>query len=387
LPGTGILITAMNWKIEGLKRVDGIFGKLACSASRLIATPRITQDTKSPKILVIRPGGIGDAVLLYPALRELRAEFPESLINVLAEKRNSGVLAFCPYVDNVILYDERSLSRLNAVIRGMYDIVIDTEQWHRLTAALAYMTGAPVRAGFQTNERVKLYSVKVPYNQDDYEALSFLNLVSAVTEKHYEFKQNEPFIPLDLINSSGIDSSLGDFRKNKKALVGIFAGATVPERRWGVSKFAELTKKLAAMGMGAVILGGKEDLENSSEIKSTSGSENVIDYTAKTTLAETAYIISKLDLMVSGDTGLMHLAYGVGTPTVALFVAGIEEKWAPQGKNHIAINKRLSCSPCTKFGYTPPCPYDVKCLNDITVEEVLLTVQKIHSGRKKKKVT
>ena len=377
----------MNWKIEGLKRVDGIFGRLACSASRLIATPRITQDTKSPKILVIRPGGIGDAVLLFPALRELRAEFPESLINVLAEKRNSGVLAFCPYVDNIILYDERPLSWLNAVIRGKYDIVIDTEQWHRLTAALSYMTGAPVRVGFQTNERAELYSHKIPFSHSDYEARSFLNLASAVTGVQYEFKPDEPFVSVDSFGSGDIDTALGDFRKNKKALVGIFAGATVPERRWGVSKFAELTKKLAAMGMGAVILGGKEDLENSSEIKSTSASENVMDFTGKTALAVTAYIISKLDLLVSGDTGLMHLAYGVGTPTVSLFGAGIEEKWAPQGKNHIAINKRLSCSPCTKFGYTPPCPYDVKCLNDITVEEVLLTVQKIHSGRKRKKAT
>jgi len=73
---------------------------------------------------------------------------------------------------------------------------------------------------------------------------------------------------------------------------------------------------------------------------------------------------------VSGDTGLMHLAYGVGTPTVSLFGAGIQEKWAPPGVNHLTINKHVPCSPCTKFGYTPSCPYGVRCLGEVTVEEV-----------------
>jgi ADP-heptose:LPS heptosyltransferase len=94
---------------------------------------------------------------------------------------------------------------------------------------------------------------------------------------------------------------------------------------------------------------------------------------------ETAAIISQLDLFATGDTGLMHIAYGVGTPTVSLFGAGIQKKWAPIGENHIAINKNLSCSPCTKFGYTPRCPYGVKCLSEITVEEVKEAVLKLLS--------
>ncbi len=370
----------MNWKTEGLKRFDGIFGRLACSAVKLFTTPRRSENSDSPKVLVIRPGGIGDAVLLFPALKEIRNRFPEAVIDVLAEKRNSGILACCPYIDSVILYDYRAPCTLYSVIRSKYDIVIDTEQWHRLTAAVSFVTGAPVRAGFQTNERSKLYSHPVTYSHSDYEARSFLNLASAVTGEQYEFKPDEPFIPVDSFGSEDIDSALRDFKKDKKALAGVFPGATVNERRWGVPKFAELTKELTAMGMGAVILGGKGDLENSSKIKRISGGDNLIDFTGETTLAETAYIISQLDLLISGDSGLMHIAYGVGTPTVALFGAGIEEKWAPQGKSHIAINKHLSCSPCTKFGYTPTCPYDVKCLSEITVEEVTLKACELLSG-------
>ena len=364
----------MNWKIEGLKRFDGIFGKLACTAVKLIATPRKAEGLSNPKILIIRPGGIGDAVLLFPALKELRQSFVDSEINVLAEKRNSGIFACCPYIDSVIRYDQSPPSGLYSAIRGKYDIVIDTEQWHRLTAAVSYMTGAPVRVGFQTNERSSLYSLGVAYSHSDYEARSFLNLASAVTGVQYEFQPDEPFIPLDSLGSPDFDSALSNFREDKRALAGVFAGATVNERRWGAKNFGKLAKKLSQEDIGVVILGGGDDLDNSGEIKSISGEENVIDYTGKTTLAETARIISELDLLISGDSGLMHIAYGVGTPTVALFGAGIEEKWAPRGKRHIAVNKHMPCSPCTEFGYTPSCPYGVKCLNEITVDEVSLKV-------------
>ncbi|OGW02152.1 MAG: hypothetical protein A2Z59_03620 [Nitrospinae bacterium RIFCSPLOWO2_02_39_17] len=93
--------------------------------------------------------------------------------------------------------------------------------------------------------------------------------------------------------------------------------------------------------------------------------------------------LPKVSLLVTGDSGIMHIACGLGTPTVSLFGPGIENKWAPKGKNHIIINKRLFCSPCTKFGYTPSCPRDAECMRLITVDEVedaVLKLLKISEG-------
>ncbi len=360
----------MNWKIEGLKRVDGILGGIACGISKLLVSPRKNFLNVSPKILVIRPGGIGDAVLLYPALAALRGEFPDSAIHVLAERRNAGILTGCPYIDAVLLYDSSTLKILSDVIRGGYDIVIDTEQWHRMTAALSYLTRASVRAGFATNERAGLFTHPVIHRREDYEAQSFLNLVSAVTGKKRTFDEDKPFLPIDRDKYGKSLSALDEFKRGKKGTVGIFTGATVKERRWGEEKFAPLSKELAREELGIVLLGGPGDVESSAEVKRGLDYKSVLDLTGKTPLMETAAVISALDLLVSTDTGLMHIAYGAGTPTVSLFGAGIEEKWAPRGKRHAVINKRLSCSPCTEFGYTPPCPYGVKCLGDISVDEV-----------------
>ncbi|MEW6145088.1 MAG: glycosyltransferase family 9 protein [Thermodesulfobacteriota bacterium] len=373
----------MNWKIEGLKRLDGVLGSISCSVSKLMVSPRKTGERESRKILVIRPGGIGDAVLLYPALSELRNHYRDYTIDVLAEKRNWGIFAVCPYIDNLLLYDRQPHETLHRVIRGGYDVVIDTEQWHRMTAALAYLARAPERVGFATNERAGLYTRKVPYSHDDYEAVSFLNLVSALTGKKYEFDRDRPFMPLVLRSHDDITSAVSDFRKGKKAAVGIFAGATVSERRWGADKFADLSRRLQEENIGTVILGGEAEKSGAEFFKNRCIDGYLLDYVGCTTLGGTAAVISELDLFISGDTGLMHIAYGVGTPTLSLFGAGIENKWAPRGENHVVINRHLDCSPCTRFGYTPRCPYGVRCLADISVDEVKEAAMKLLSRSSK----
>lgn len=361
----------MNWKIEGLKRIDSILGGIACGVSRLLVSPRKGFRDPLPKILVIRPGGIGDAVLLYPALAALREEFPGSAIHVLAEKRNAGILFGCPYIDAVLLYDSSPLKILSGVIKEGYDVVVDTEQWHRMTAALSYLTRASVRVGFATNgARAKQFTHPVTHRREDYEAQSFLNLVAAVKGKEYTFDEDKPFLPIDRNKYVGAVSMVEEFKSGKSGTVGVFTGATVKERRWGTEKFAALSKALSEEGLGIVLLGGPGDVESSAEVKKGLDYKSVLDLTGKTSLMETAAVISGLDALVSADTGLMHIAYGAGTPNISLFGAGIQEKWGPRGRRHAVINKRLHCSPCTEFGYTPPCPYDVKCLREISVDEV-----------------
>ena len=356
----------MKFKIQILKKIDTLIGKPAIYLSRVIrprkselffgsgqATLKGGKHSKL-KILVIRPGGIGDAVLLFPALKVLRDEYGNCQIDMLAEKRNQA----------------RKPSQVRA-------IVIDTEQWHRLTSVIAYLTRSPIRVGFNTNDRSKLFTHKVDYSHKDYESLSFLNLVSALTKNKYTFDRNNKFISVDYDKSPWVVQKIREFNKKWDKIIGIFSGATVVERMWGISKFIETAKRLADMNIGLVILGGKSEVDDSAELEKAIGSEKLLNFVGKTTLYETALIISNLNLFISSDTGLMHIAYGVGTPTVSLFGAGIEPKWGPKGDKNIVLNKKLSCSPCTKFGYTPECKINVACLRDISVEEVISSAAKL----------
>jgi ADP-heptose:LPS heptosyltransferase len=147
----------------------------------------------------------------------------------------------------------------------------------------------------------------------------------------------------------------------------LFPGASVPERRWGAEKFHQLAVKLSEDDYPVVVIGGPEDRVAGDEI--ISGVDG-LNLAGKTSLVGSAAVVEKAALLVSGDSGMLHIGVGLGRPTVSLFGSGIAAKWAPQGENHLVLNKKLPCSPCTRFGYTPPCPIGVKCLKDISVEDV-----------------
>jgi lipopolysaccharide heptosyltransferase II len=357
-------------KIRLLKFFDNIVGKPAVIVlSKLRKYEKRTLE-KPQDFLFIRPGGIGDAVLLLPTIHALRESFPDSLIDVLCEKRNAEVFRLSKAVNMIYLYDKEM--GLLQCMKKHYDAVIDTEQWHRLSAVVTYFTKAPIRIGFDTNERRKLFSHKIPYSHDDYEANSFLHLIEPLTGKQHSFNTDEPFIkeeyPL-------LSDRLPGFSKIDKKMIAIFPGSSVWEKRWGGDKFGKVARTLSEDGYAVVILGSQHDKEDAQHIGLSA--RGCHDLTGKTTLYDIAAILKKCRLLITADSGLLHIAYALGTPTVSLFGASNENKWAPKGRRHYVINKHLPCSPCSKFGYTPHCRIQRECLSSITVDEVIVVAQTI----------
>lgn len=375
-------------KIKFLKFIDRVLGK-----SLVYLLPRIKKNRndisqKIKKILIIRPGGIGDAVLLMPAINLLKLRFPDSEFDILCEKRNADIfrlskdinptpqLLSCESkkrgygVNSIYLYD-KGLGFIRC-LRNRYDVVIDTEQWHRLSAVVSYLTGAPIRIGFDTNERGKLFTHRIPYSHDDYEVYSFFHQIEPLMHDLPEVKIDEPFIDIPDGSSSKLLS--GAMEENNR-LIAVFPGASVMERRWGGDRFGKVAKALNDKGYKIVILGLSSDMEDADSIKRYA--HDCIDLTGRTNLRDVSLILKMSRVLLTADSGLMHIASAVGTPTVSLFGAGIEKKWAPKGKQHIILNKHLACSPCTRFGYTPPCKIDVECLSSISVDEVTEAVENI----------
>jgi ADP-heptose:LPS heptosyltransferase len=129
-----------------------------------------------------------------------------------------------------------------------------------------------------------------------------------------------------------------------------------------------LALELNKYGCPVVVIGGKGDQPTGEAI--VAGIDG-LNLAGKTSLAGSAAVIKQAALLVSGDSGMLHVGVGLGRPTVSLFGSGIAAKWAPRGDRHVVLNMQLPCSPCTKFGYTPPCPIDTQCLREISVEDVL----------------
>lgn len=352
-------------KPELIKLLDRVGGRIVAAMLLSPSSAPLDRDLLR-SVLIVRPGGIGDAVLLIPAIVALKANLPAVTITVLAERRNGAVFSLCPAIDRLLHYD--APSELMSAIRGTYDVVIDTEQWHRLSAVVARLTGAPLLVGYATNERKRLFGHPVEYSQENYEAESFFDLLVPLgIEKPSAIQV--PFLKVPSEATEKIEKIIGDLAGHP--FITIFPGASIPERRWGVEKFREVAERLQAKGSRVVVVGGREDASAAEEIVSGISGLNLA---GRTSLAETAAVIAKSALLISGDSGILHIAVGLGKPTVSLFGPGIAKKWAPLGEDHIVINKNLSCSPCTKFGYTPRCSINVRCMSEISVDEVTTSV-------------
>jgi ADP-heptose:LPS heptosyltransferase len=348
-----------------IKVLDSLIGNLCVHFLPVPFRNNTLSEIRS--LLIIRPGGIGDAVLLAPAIRSFKKTFPAIHITVLAEQRNAGVFALIPGVDRLLCYDRPG--EMITALRGSFDVVIDSEQWHRLSAVVARFASAAVKIGFDTNERRRMFTHPIPYSHDDYEVVSFDRLLEPLGIATAAMEMATPFLLVPVaasIKAAGLLESFHD-----EPFVAVFPGASIQERRWGADHFRRVAEVLSAFGIRVCVVGGKEDHQQGEAIV---GGGVGLNLAGLTSLAETAAVIQKSSLLLSGDSGVLHLAVGLGTPTVSLFGPGRARKWSPRGQQHILINKGLACSPCTTFGTTPTCPIDARCMRDITVDEVVNAV-------------
>jgi len=361
-------------KIAFLKKLDSIVGAVI---ARLLPQAKFASidAVVVERVLFIRPGGIGDAVLLISAIQALKKTYPYCQIDILAEKRNSQVFSLYREIRRVYRYD--NLAEFLSVFKTQYDVVIDTEQWHRLSAIFARLIRSQRKIGFATNERTKMFTTAVLYSHNNYETESFFNLLQSL-EIVPPPSLTTPFldIPASVRSSSELlGSDIGKY-------VVLFPGASIPERRWSADRFSALAGKLAEQQLGVVIVGGGEDYDSGETIAESV--KNAVNLAGETSLLETASILKDAALLISGDSGVLHIGVGLGIPTVSLFGPGIATKWAPQGMSHRVINLDLPCSPCTQFGTTPPCPIGAKCLHDISVSMVFSAAQDLLELNNKK---
>jgi ADP-heptose:LPS heptosyltransferase len=349
-------------KIRLIKFIDRLMGGilttcLPSASVRPIPVPR--------RILLIRPGGIGDAVLFTPTILHLANIYPEAKLTVLAEKRNSAIFRLCPAISKVLQYDKPG--ELLTAIRGHYDVVIDSEQWYYLSAVVARLTKSPMKIGFSTNNRKKLFTHPVPYAQEMYEADCFATLLGPLGLPK-PFLIEIPFLTLP-------DAAVAESEKllaplSGKPFVAVFPGASTPEKLWGTGRFRQLVSLLNKRGLKVVIVGGRDDFQAGEVIAK---GNDVLNLAGRSSLSVTGALIHKGAALISGDSGLLHMAVGLGVPAIAIFGPSDPGKWGPRHGKHAVVCKRLPCSPCARFGSIPRCTFNGACLV-ISADEVFKQV-------------
>lgn len=320
------------------------------------------------RILVIRPGGMGDAVLTFPMVEALARFYAPAPLDILGERRNADIYRLTPHVKNIYCYDRNAAATFRSLFSTRYDLIVDTEQFHCLSTLLGRILRPPWLCGFASHIRDSLLTHAVPYSGRDYEAVSFLNMARTLTGREVPFDGETPFLKIPGRLRTWADDTIRELRQS--AYLTLMPGATSVEKTWPMKRYAETIGWLVGRGVSVVLLGGQDTMKDAKELAKGYEARDVIDLSGRTSLPQTAALIQKARAHLSPDTGVLHIAAGLGTPTVSLFGPSPHEKWGPPGKRHRMIRAGLACGPCTQGSDIPPCPRGAACMEKIPVDRV-----------------
>ena len=369
-----------------LKAIDATAGPLLC---RCFGAWQYETGPRSPpeqircadlrRILIIRPGGMGDMIVLYPVIRALQEACRSAEIDVACETRNAQVLTLAGMGDRIKVYDRSPLTFLSGLRRRRYDVAIDTEQFHHFSAVFACASGAPVRIGFNINPRRNpLYTHLVSYDPAGREGDQFMRLLAplGLQDPAYELEGALARLP-----PAAVPPDDGDLARvmDRGDFAVVHAGASTPYKLWQEAGYAELLAFLhGRRGIGAVLVGDAGDAAVSRRIVATLKTSGVpaVSCAGRCGFPVTAGIMKRARLFVGADSGLAHLAVAMAVPSVVLFGPTDHVKWGIENARHAVVRYPLACSPCFIFGYHKPCRH-VACMRKITAATVQDACEKV----------
>jgi ADP-heptose:LPS heptosyltransferase len=372
-------------KVRVLKTIDQTIGKALCLLVGLLDSlfEWTSKDVGIPrrpaKILFIRPGGMGDFLYLLPAIAMVKRRFPTAALHIMCEKRNGQAAYLSDLVDDIFCYDGETLRTIVALLKGKYDIVIDSEQYHHLSAFFGYVTGAKIRIGFKSNpSRNHCYTHLVNYSFDGQEAGEFMRLLEplGISDREISFP--------DIVSTAAIEET--PLRDDVYALREKFTIVTIVAprgrakyRRWSSERYADVISYLTrSPDMAVVIVGGKTESAIAERIMSRfpDSMGQVLSLVGKTSFLELSGILKKSDLFFGCDSGAAILAVLLGVHSITLFGSADEKKWGYAGENHIIVRESLPCSPCQVLGKFKACR-NIDCMEKITSRKVISAIQSL----------
>lgn len=296
------------------------------------------------RILSLVPGGIGDQILFFPTLEDLKNQYPDALIDVMVEPRSKGAYRVCPFVHEVLVFDYKDrnglaeyLNLLGIIRDREYDVALALGQrW--AVGLLLWLNGIPKRIGYQTNNSW-FFSHPVPLNQDQYAAEMYHDLL-----KGLDINKPCPALSLvvpkkDIEWAEGTQKRLGI---KDTGYILIHGGTSQLAKTKGidkvypVAKWQEIISDLRSKqpDLAIVLLEGPEDGEWVSQMMNASPNLKTI---SPSDIGKLAATIAGASLMLCTDSAPMHLSVAVGTYTIALFGPTSVKKLLPQNDQCVGI--------------------------------------------------
>ena len=344
------------------------------------------QDLKPFRILIRSSNWLGDSVMSVPAVRAIKAGRPDARVTIAAPENIAPLWKLVPEVDAIIpLSGSRLLSAVQLLRREpSFDVAILFP--NSLRAALeSWLTAIPRRVGYRGHWRRWLLNQIVPIPRKpgppEHHSLRFLRIArecgadteQPLAEKMSYAQRQTPDAKLTGVYKPSV-------AENHHLKIGLCAGAEYgPAKRWLPERFAEAAERISAQSpVQWMLFGTARDASAGAQIAAALG-DHCVNRIGQTTLNQLIDELHDCRLLLTNDTGTMHLAALLGIPVVAIFGSTEPRLTGPLGNGHIILRHHVECSPC----FLRECPIDFRCMKAVSVEEVadaVLSILRNQSG-------
>jgi len=322
------------------------------------------------KILVRATNWVGDAILCVPALRAVRARWPEAEISILAKRWVSAVYEGQGLADRLLVLEDSAYLAASLSAQKFDEAILFQNAFH--AAWLAWRAGIPERIGYARDGRSALLTRAIAVPRDGeipaHEAYYYAELVRRAG-------WIDALPKIEEIRLCVAESARGVAEKGliaAGAREGVLRIAFAPgaaygsAKCWPAERFAELADRLIVRFDADVILFGAPSERDIAERISSGMRCRAVNLAGQTSIAELSAYFSACDLFIGNDSGAMHVAAGAGVPVVAIFGSTDPDGTAPLTLRRTLVREAPSCSPC----FLRHCPVDHRCMTRLEVEAV-----------------
>lgn len=325
------------------------------------------------RILCVRFSSIGDILLTTPLVRALKRRHPDAELFFVTKRAMAPLVADNPHLSQVVTLEPgESITDLARRVRALAPTHGLDLHGSLRSAALRLLvrcrwSGYSKRKLARTAliaTKIDLYGKHVPVPERDFEAARAFDV-------RPDGEPPEFFLSAAARERAG--RWLAERGLDMRPFAALAPGAAHATKRWPIKHWQALAERLQRAGYGLVGVGGTEDRELARQIGPT-----VVNAAGEFTLQETGACLARAAVLVSGDTGVMHMATGVGTPVVALFGPTVEAfGFFPYTSRAVVLERDLSCRPCSAMG-TERCPLGHhRCLEDLLPDQVAAAVARL----------
>lgn len=298
------------------------------------------------RLLIVKTSSIGDVIHALPAAQAIKQTRPGLKLGWVARERCADILRGNPWIDHLhIVPNKPSLRDLAALSRDLrsaqYQAAMDMQGLF-LSGLITWLSGAPARIGWDRNRecnRIWLTNPVVagrdsdqPGDTHEVDALYGFAKVLGVDAPHSDFPSQH------YLAADGAEQAAAWLNAVPPPRVALNVGASREYKRWPTANWAALAESLLARDVSVVFIGDQRDSETVAEVRGRMReASTVIDLSGKTNLRQLASVLVASDLVISGDSGPMHLAVAVGTPVIAIFGATNPARHGPYGSQHHVV--------------------------------------------------